>query len=420
MIGLPSTSAPTDTPAASTVAPLTRDPAFVRCVQAELPLLAAEMVEGVARSIPQIERVINGRREPAVRNAANERIRLLFEQLVAPRLPRQERVALCRELGRDAFHQDISLDSLQNAFRVSTQIAWRRFTHIGHEVGASAEQICLLTDLLFEVTNKVCAHSLSAYTELSADSADSQQSRRKHLLEALLAEPATDMDALVELARAAQWRLPRTVACVALDESWHTGHRLPPALESDVLVDLTRPDPCLLVPDPDGPGRLRMLRRGLRDTRFTIGTTVPLRQARTSLRLARRSLALVQRGLLQEGAAGVHCADHLPALLLLGDEDVARQLVRRHLPAFTALKPEQRERLAETLLTWLTSGGSYPEVAVRLSVHPQTVRYRMRQIEGLFGDRLHDPEWRFEMLLALHADRLAGGTGDGRPDPAVR
>ena len=42
-------------------------------------------------------------------------------------------------------------------------------------------------------------------------------------------------------------------------------------------------------------------------------------------------------------------------------------------------------------------------VAAALDVHPQTVRYRVRQLRDLFGERLEDPEARFELALALRA-----------------
>ena len=38
-------------------------------------------------------------------------------------------------------------------------------------------------------------------------------------------------------------------------------------------------------------------------------------------------------------------------------------------------------------------------------MHPQTVRYRLKQLRELFGDRLEDPEARFELALALRAAR---------------
>ena len=36
-------------------------------------------------------------------------------------------------------------------------------------------------------------------------------------------------------------------------------------------------------------------------------------------------------------------------------------------------------------------------------MHPQTVRYRVKQLRELFGDALEDPEARFELGLALRA-----------------
>jgi DNA-binding PucR family transcriptional regulator len=41
-----------------------------------------------------------------------------------------------------------------------------------------------------------------------------------------------------------------------------------------------------------------------------------------------------------------------------------------------------------------------------MHVHPQTVRYRLRQIHELFGDQLRDPDTRFELQVALRARKL--------------
>jgi DNA-binding PucR family transcriptional regulator len=83
-----------------------------------------------------------------------------------------------------------------------------------------------------------------------------------------------------------------------------------------------------------------------------------------------------------------------------------RILARRGFGSLPDLTAGQRERLPQTLLAWLTTGGSVPETAARLMIHPQTVRYRMRQLEEIFGDLLHDHDWRFEMQLVLRAELL--------------
>ena len=93
----------------------------------------------------------------------------------------------------------------------------------------------------------------------------------------------------------------------------------------------------------------------------------------------------------------------LPAVLLHSDESLAQQLRGRLLTALDGLTARQRERMLETLRSWLDAQGHVLDMAERLSVHPQTVRYRMRQLEAVFGDRLRDPDARFELELALRA-----------------
>jgi DNA-binding PucR family transcriptional regulator len=102
----------------------------------------------------------------------------------------------------------------------------------------------------------------------------------------------------------------------------------------------------------------------------------------------------------------VRCADHLSTLLLYGDEPLLERLQARVLAPLDTVSVGQRDRLAETLLAWLLSGSNVPDVATRLHIHPQTVRYRLRQLEKLFGDALHDPETRLDLILALRAESL--------------
>ena len=54
-----------------------------------------------------------------------------------------------------------------------------------------------------------------------------------------------------------------------------------------------------------------------------------------------------------------------------------------------------------TLRTYVESGGNISEVAGRLHVHENTVRYRIGQIEKVLGARLTDPRTAAEIVLAL-------------------
>ncbi len=158
---------------------------------------------------------------------------------------------------------------------------------------------------------------------------------------------------------------------------------------------------------------------------------MPLADAADSLRWARRALVLSRAGKIGSGPV-TFCEDHLLALWLLSDEALVDQVARRQLSALAALTPLQRHRLTETLGTWLETRGTAAEMAERLNLHPQTVRYRMRKLEQTFGGLLDDPDARFTMELVLRATRLreraprAGGAGaavspgtrPGHPDQA--
>ena len=47
-------------------------------------------------------------------------------------------------------------------------------------------------------------------------------------------------------------------------------------------------------------------------------------------------------------------------------------------------------------------------IAAALHVHPQTVRYRMGRLREIYGDRLDDPDARFELELALRSQGNGG------------
>jgi len=96
----------------------------------------------------------------------------------------------------------------------------------------------------------------------------------------------------------------------------------------------------------------------------------------------------------------------MSTLLILSDEELAREFGGQVLAPLRQLRPDQQDRLAWTLLAWLQSAGNAGTAASRLHVHPQTVRYRLRQITELFGDALDDPGTRLDLQIALRAREL--------------
>ena len=285
---------------------------------------------------------------------------------------------------------------------------WHRLSDRLLELEVPAETVRTLADSLFSHFAANAAAAAEGHAQGRTRLAGEIQFHQHRLLDLLLTEPPPSAEAVAELARPARWPTPATVAVVVVPDLGTL--ELPP----DVLAGLHRPEPCLVVPDPDESGRLGEVERTLRGRLGAVGPSVPLTAAAKSLRRAVETLALRRRGLI-DGSGLIRTADHLSALLIFQNEDLLATLTDIRLAPLDRVRPGQRERLAETLLVWLQTAHDANAAAARLFVHPQTIRYRVRRLEELFGDRLRDPDTRLELQIALRARRLIAGS---HPDPA--
>ena len=332
-----------------------------------------------------------------------------------------------RDLGRLLAMEGRSLGALHAALRVGARVTWHRLQEQARQGNGNPEAFTRVGETVFWYLDELTASCSAGYAEARAELAGETSELRRRLLDMLTSSQAPPAQAIASLARAAGWPLPRRVAAVALTPlAGRARGPLPPG----VLADLTRRDPCLLIADPDGPGRRQQLTTVLRGwltaagpdggrapspgQLAAVGPSVPLTGAGGSLRWAGRALALAKRGVIRaeggaDGSPGITwCEDHLPTLVLLADEDLAAALSRQALAPMRGMRPDQADRLARTLLAWMESADDANAAARRLHVHPQTIRYRLRQVSELFGDALCDPDTRFLLLLALRARLLLG------------
>ncbi|MCX4974048.1 helix-turn-helix domain-containing protein [Streptomyces sp. NBC_00554] len=335
----------------------------------------------------------------------------LFVDLVADPLRDWESVAATYyEIGRGEALEGRSLDALQSALRIGGRVAWRLLSQVAEEQKLDATVLAGLAEAAMVAIHEVAEVATAGYTEAQLRSTGELQRRRKRLMDLLLGDPAASAEAVQDLAHSAQWPVPQKVAVVALaaapdgDDATAADRIMVP---TGVLVGMDSRPPRMVVPDPEELSRPRgrSLALALRGRPAAVGPTVPLAEAADSLRLAIRALSLMGRGILP-GRGVVRCTDHLSTLLLYGDEALLLRLSDQVLAPLDSAPGPQRDRLAETLLAWLQSGSSVGEVATLLHIHPQTVRYRLRQLDKLFGDRLRDPEARFDLELALQGASL--------------
>ncbi|WP_405613017.1 PucR family transcriptional regulator [Streptomyces sp. NBC_00076] len=393
---------------------------FAAIALAETPALAEEILREIRREYPHLPVVLDESGEPMALVGIRRAIEVFVQHLEnadysagRPTVP----PGVFQEFGRGEGLDGRSLDSLQAIYRMGVRLAWRCFADIGQRVEIPPPAMYELVDAGYEYLDKLVDQSVRGYAEAAARQAGERLRLQRRLMELLLAEHhrGDPADALTERAARIGWPLPEKVA---------VGVLLRPAREAvapavgqgvgqGVLLDMDYEQPRMVVPEPDAGGRPELLHRALTGWAGAIGPPVPLADAAKSLRWAEAAVRLMERRLLPAGEV-LYCTEYTEALVLLQPEELLDDLALRCLAPLTHCGPTHGRRLAETLLAWLETRGGAPEVAARLGVHPQTVRYRLRQIRELWGPEIDDPDRRFELELVLRAQRLRGILGETR------
>jgi hypothetical protein len=403
-----------------------------------LPGLADDIIAAISAEVPDYAGRMEGRFGQMVRFgvevALSRFVDLIDEDTRESGSGRRTYVSL----GRGEYRAGRSLDALLAAYRVGARVAWRRFVDAGTHGGLPPESLYDLGEAIFSYIDEISAESAAGYAEAQSAAAGESQRRRRHLLALLAEEPPAEPEAVRTAAQAAGWALPRRVAAVVAAEADQpqglaAAHgeagpsedvadaiaaRLARRLGEGAIGAAVGGLAVVMLPDPEGPGRRRGLESALAGERAALGPAVPWPDAASSLRRAAAAFRLPatagQAAASPGGQAGapatgesvcrlVVADDHLPALLLAAEPALAADLARTRLAPLETLAAGARERMAQTLRAWLDRPGQVQAVAAALDVHPQTVRYRLKQLRELFGDRLEDPEARFELSLALRA-----------------
>ncbi|UGS39187.1 hypothetical protein DSM104329_05619 [Capillimicrobium parvum] len=375
-------------------------PSLAAYLRPALPDLSEAITLAIAESIPEYKRPIEGAFGRALREGVAEALER-FVRLIENPSHRIEDSRVYRALGRGEMRAGRSLDSLQAAYRLGARLAWRHLAVAAAAAELPAEALPMLAEAIFAYIDELAAQSVEGYAEAQSAAAGEHSRRRTRLLELLLDPDGADRELVETAAARASWAPPRALAAVALTRPGDAD-TLARRLGAGVLPGSVGGEPCLLVPDPTGPGRAERLDAVLAGRRAAIGPAVEPLAASDSLRPARRLLAL--RG--AHAAGPLRVDDHLADLALDAAREPLAELAARRLAPLDAAAPAARARLAETLLAWLELQGSAPAVARQLHVHPQTVRYRLAQLREALGDALEDPQARFELLLVLRAERL--------------
>ena len=376
-----------------------------------LPTLADEIIAAIAVEVPEYARAMEGPFGQAVRRGVELALGRFVDALVSPAAAGQgARDETYVELGRGEMRVGRSLDALLAAYRVGARVAWRRFVEEGVAAGLPPATLYRLGEAIFAYIDAISAESAAGFAEEQSARAGERQRRRRALVRLLAVQPPADEESIRTAADAAGWDLPREVAALVVvgapeaevdEEAVRLARRIDPTAIGGVGDGAA----CVFVADPDAPGRRARLARVLQGRVGALGPTVGWGEAGQSAGRALSAARLAVAGGLP--ADGLIVADeHLVMLALHADPTLAQALAQEALAPLAEIAEPARQRLRETLRAWLDQPGQVQAVAGVLGVHPQTVRYRVRQLRELYGADLEEPERRLAIALALRARRL--------------
>jgi hypothetical protein len=380
-------------------------PAIAGRLKAQLPSVAEQTVLAVFAEVPGygsgLTGDMQGNIEDAVRMALGGFVRLTEMARDADRrTPMQPALVAAYELGRGEARDGRTMDALLAAYRVGARAAWRELSFVLVDEGLTAATLAEFAELVFAYIDELSAASVAGHADERATTGRVRELYLERLGQGLLA--GASPEALAEAAERAGWDPPQTLTAVLVPEA-----QVRPALAALDARTLRLPGELagvagaeaaaiLLVPDAAGPRRAQLL-RAIEGRDAVVGPPRPWIAVAASVGRAQRARELIMVG----GRDAVDTETNLVTLLINSDADALADLRQRALAPLSEVRPNVRERLEETLRSWLLHQGRRDDVAAELMVHPQTVRYRMTQLRELYGDRLHDPAAVLELVIAL-------------------
>ncbi|WP_157245792.1 helix-turn-helix domain-containing protein [Nonomuraea typhae] len=378
-------------------------PHFAEIMWPEVPSMVDEVLQAIRESIPEFAHRTTGKHGQLLRRGIDCILTSFIQRVADPTASFEARDAVCRQLGRFEAREGRSLDSLQAAYRLGLRLVWRRSIEVGNRYGIAPSLVATMGDSIIAFIGDLAEQSVRGHQEELARASKDLRERRARLLRHIL----DGGGAVAERAARAAWTPAEEITLVALRPGAADPGR---PLDPGVLADWDSAEPCLLFPGALGPDRTARLEELLTGLPAVISVTVPLTGAPSALRWARRVFSLADEGIIA-GAPLMRCEDHLLTLWLLADQELTEQIARRAFAALDAFTTGRRERLLETLGVWLSTRGTAADIGEQLKVHPQTVRYRMRQLESALGDALTEPDRRFAIDLVLRARAAKGAFG---------
>jgi len=370
------------------------------------PQLAAtvrEVADALTEATPVFAESDNSKFERDLRTAVTVALERFLELVGTdePALPPHSREVFAG-LGAAEARENRGPEALLAAFRMASRVMLRKACEALAVVRpVDTAELIDLSDAINAYVDELTAASTDGFTLQLREQAGEGDRRRRQLAELLLRGSAPD-SVVAAAAAGIGWRGLDAVVPVVLPLDQARDARFRYGADGVVLERVR--DAVLLL--RSGPRATRpQLTAALQGRGAVVGPALGWAQVPEGVRLAELTAELVA-----PEPGPVFADDHLATLALRGEPGALAVLSTRRLAPLAAVRATQRDRLLETLHSWLLHWGSRAEVSADLFVHPQTVSYRLKHLRELLGDDLDNPAARFELLLVLSFRGISAAT----------
>jgi len=378
---------------------------LARALRPRQEALAARLLTAYRAEIPQYAQVIDPLVLADMTAVSLAGLRCWLDFLEGDRPIDEDLLRPVLEAIRRRAVQGVGMDAMMRAYRIAARVVWQETL----ELPVDQELVGPLSTRMLEFTDRLTTAAERAYANEALRAAYEPELSRSALFEAILSEGGRE-----QYHHAVKLAAPHCVVVVEVP------HDAPGISLDDLAAALVREARasywttrlhCVVAACPVDPtgGRDALLLRLSRFTNarrpYAVAVGAIAEGAEDTRHSYYEALEAMRAGRQISGAAAgdggrVHDWQELaPLAALVADADRARRFAQGCLQPLGRLT--ERSWVLPTLSAYLRCQGKLKEVAAELSVHPNTVRYRLNELRPFLDAHAADGDQSAALLLAV-------------------
>ena len=372
---------------------------MISSLESEVRPVAERVSEQVRTAVPELDAPGDSRLRQLVFTAIHNAMRLFVDEALGREVSYMPVEDMFRKVGYRVGVRGRDQELIDQGMAVAV-------AELSNELGVRAAENELSAGALNAINEAVAAfvghltRQIGVGYQAGAEARNTDTGLARARLIAALLSGGEDEEVETQAAIAG-WEVPASVTVIAVDP--RPDETLPAeALGPEALTRPGRSPQPVVCATADADDVVAAIRAAVPQTRIAVCWPVPLADAPVAWTWVNRALDLVAAKVIPARPV-IDCVRFRTEIWLHAEPVLRRQLAQELLQPLFGETENSREILSETLLVWLETRDSAPAIAARLGVHPQTVRYRWKRINELFGESLHDPDFVIQLTLLLKA-----------------